>query len=131
MRRVYREMGWEGGKGCVVLETLSGKSIGKVISGSDGFWPKISGNTRVKHNSTGHLKKCTVFSFRHAILLGCVRTRCLMYEAFLLKEKVHVRIDIFSTIVSSEHARLGLKLGTDHIIEPNEHMKTSNFCLRK
>ena len=131
MRGGYREMGLEGGKRCMVLETLSGKSIGKVIGSGDGFRPKISRNTRVKHSRTGHLKECTVFPFRHAILLGCVRTRCLMYEAFLLKEKIHVRVDIFSTIISSEHARLGLKLGTDHIIELNEHMKNFRFLFKK
>ena len=70
----------------MVLETLCGKSIGKVIGSSDGFRPKMSGNTRVKNNSTGHLKQCAIFPFCHSVLLGCVRTGCLMYEAFLFKE---------------------------------------------
>ena len=115
----------------MVLEALCGKSIGKVIGSSDGFRPKISGNTIVKHNSTGHLKKCAIFPFYHSVLLRCIRTRCLMYKAFLFKELFHVRINVFSTIISSEHAWLGLKLGTDHIIELNKHMKHFRFLYKE
>ena len=107
----------------MVLKALCGKSIGKIVGSGDGFRSKMSGSMGIKHNSTGHLKKCVIFPFYHSILLGWIRTRGLMYKAFLLKELLHVRVNVFSTVISSKHAGLGLELGIDHIIEFNKHMK--------
>ena len=115
----------------MVLKALCGKSNGKVVGSSNGFRSKMSGNMRVKHNGAGHLKKCAIFPFCRSVLLRCIRTRCLMYEAFLFKKLFNVRINVFSTINGSEHAGLGLKLGTDHIIELNKHMRYFRFLSKE
>ena len=115
----------------MVLKTLCGKSIGKVVGGGDGFRPKMSESIGFKHHSTGHLKKCAIFPFCYSILLGGIRARGLMYKSFLFKELLHVRVNIFSPIISSKHAGLGLELGTDHIIEFNKHMKHFRFLFKE
>ena len=115
----------------MVLKTLCGKSIGKVVGGGDSFRPKISGSMGIKHHSTGHLKKCAIFSFCHSIFLRCIRARGLMYKSLLFKELLHVRINVFFPVISSKHARLGLELGTVHIIEFNKHMRHFRFLFKE
>ena len=54
-----------------------------------------------------------------------------MYKALLFKELLHVRINVFSTLISSKHAGSGSELGTNHIIEFNKHMKHLRFLFKE
>jgi hypothetical protein len=54
-----------------------------------------------------------------------------MDKTFLFKELLHVRINVFSTIMSPKHARLGLKMGTNLIIKFNKYTKHFRFMSKE